>query len=87
MNSASEFNKSKYNSSPTKSSLTNPHSDSGKSRGVEEPVSTDAALIGDTRHELHSKPLPRKMGPNYGAGNSAPSDEFRPDTGEGASCL
>src|SRR5579872_5921506 len=97
MNNTSEFSKSKYNSSPTKSSETNPHATDpqgarpgttpSKSRGVEHPIPEDQALIGDTRHELHSKALPRSGGPNFGYGSKAPSDEFRADTGEGAACL
>lgn len=57
-----------------------------KSRGVENPVADDMALIGETRNELHYKPLPRK-GPsnNYGAENHAGPDpnQLRVDCGYG----
>ena len=91
--SQSEFDKSKFNSSPMQSSKTNPHAkdpsgarngaESAKARGVEHPTPEDAALIGDTRHALHHTPLPKKAGPNYGYGQSAPSDQLRVDCGEG----
>lgn len=99
-NSASEFDKSKFNSSPTKSSLTNPRqaapeaartgATSGKVRGVEHPIAEDAALIGDTRHELHTKGLPKQMGPHsYGhydsSSNLSGSDQLRVDCGDGMS--
>lgn len=83
-NNASEFAKLKANTPPMKSTATSAPKESGKSRGVEHPVSTDAALIGDTRHELHSKALPKLMGPNFGYGKEAPTDQFRVDCGEGA---
>lgn len=54
-----------------------------KSRGVEHPIPEDMALIGDTRHSLHTAPLPRRMGPNFGHGEQAPSDQLRVDCGEG----
>jgi hypothetical protein len=61
----------------------------GSSRGVEHPITEDMALQGDTRHELHYKPLPRQEHPykahqnshNFGSGN--PGDEARDDTGQG----
>jgi hypothetical protein len=46
-------------------------------RGVESPIPTDAALIGDTRQELHTKNLPRCMGPNFGYGGKAVDDDYR----------
>lgn len=92
-NNASEFSKGSFNSSPMKSSKTptgTDHSEGAragavpaKSRGVEHPVPTDAALIGDTRHELHTKALPRRNGPNFGFGTTAPTDQLRVDEGEG----
>lgn len=49
------------------------------SRGVEHPVPSDGALIGDTRHELHHKSLPKhSFQNNYGKKElSAPGDDFR----------
>lgn len=92
----SAFNKTQFNSSPQASSKTNPRQaapegarsgvPSGKVRGVEHPIAEDAALIGDTRHELHTKSLPRTFGPNYGLGNGkAPGEQLRVDCGEGMS--
>jgi len=48
-----------------------------KQRGVENPVASDMALIGDTCQELASKPLPKRTGPNFGYGQVAPTDQFR----------
>lgn len=87
MNSQSEFAKSEYNSSPMQSSKSNPHSESAKARGVENPIPTDAALIGDTRHALLTAALPKRMGPNFGYGGESPDDSFRCDEGDGAACL
>lgn len=96
-NKASEFDKTKYNSDPMESSKTNPHAKDpegarggavpAKARGVEHPIAEDAALIGDTRHILATKALPRLNGPNFGYGKTAPSDQFRADCGDGADCL
>ena len=59
---------------------------SGKTRGVEHPIAEDMALVGDTRHELHTKSLPRLTGPNFGLNSgSKKSDEFRVDCGHGVS--
>lgn len=85
---ASEFDKTKHNSSPTKSSLTPVSGGGGKTRGVEHPIAEDMALIGDTRHELHTKALPHRVGPHdYGLGQKGleASDQFRVDCGQGAS--
>ena len=57
-----------------------------KTRGVENPVAEDMALIGDTRHELHTKSLPRLSGPNYGYGKTGGGSEERDDTGHGQTC-
>lgn len=57
----------------------------GKSRGVENPIPEDMALIGDTRHPNHTQSLPRLVGPNFGYGGVAPSDQFRVECGKGAS--
>lgn len=58
-----------------------------KTRGVENPVAEDMALIGDTRHELHTKSLPRRSGPNFGLATSGgKGDEERDDTGHGQTC-
>jgi hypothetical protein len=91
--SASEFDKTSFNSSPMKSSATDPRADHtggartgaepAKSRGVEHPIAEDMALYGDTRHALHTMPLPRHTGPNFGYGESAPSDQLRVDCGLG----
>lgn len=87
-NSQSEFDKSKPNSPPMQSSKTPAPGMSGKSRGVENAIATDMALIGDTRHALHTAALPKKTGPNFGYGGDAPTDQFRVDCGEGVSgCL
>lgn len=42
--------------------------------GVQHPIAEDMALIGDTRQELHTKSLPRKSGPNFGAESHAGPD-------------
>lgn len=95
MSARSAFDLTKANSSPTKSSATsarakNPSSGGtsvkhSSSRGVEHPIAEDMALIGDTRHELHSKSLSRRTGPNYGADTTkAPGpDHLRVDCGDG----
>jgi hypothetical protein len=54
---------------------------STKSRGVENPIPTDMALIGDTRAELLTKSLPRLVGPNFGYGGKAKDDDYRVDDG------
>jgi len=98
MAKASEFDKSASNRPAMASSKTDPGAASpkgarsgvggGKSRGVENPIPEDMALIGDTRHGLHTQSLPRKYGPNFGYGEEAPSDQFRVDCGDGvAGCL
>lgn len=47
-------------------------------RGVENPIAEDMALIGDTKQELHTKSLPKSYGPNYGLGHSSgKGDQFR----------
>ncbi len=46
-------------------------------RGVESPNPSDMALIGNTAQELHTKSLPRLVGPNFGYGGPAASDEER----------
>lgn len=64
----------------------------GSTRGVEHPIAEDAALIGDTRNELHYKPIPKQEHPyakhqnphNFGSGNTG--DEERDDTGMGQTC-
>ena len=60
---------------------------SGNHRGVEHPIATDAALIGDTRHALHSKPLPRQEHPYKAHQNAIPNGEdpgqIRYDKGSG----
>ena len=91
----SEFDKSKYNSAPMASSKTNPHAkdpmgartgaESGKARGVEHPIPEDQALIGDTRHHLHTASLPKRKGPNFGLEGGGASDELRVDQGDGMS--
>lgn len=61
----------------------------GTTRGIEHPIAEDAAAIGDTRHRLHTAPLPKQEHPykahqnahNFGSGN--PGDEVRDDTGIG----
>jgi hypothetical protein len=97
---ANPFNNTKFNSSPMESTKTNPRAKapegarsgvpSGKVRGVEHPIAEDAALIGDTRHELHSKALPKQYGPEkYGhydsSSNLSGSDQLRADCGDGLS--
>lgn len=57
--------------------------ESTASRGVEHPIATDAALIGDTRMELHTKSLPTLTGPNFGYAKSGGGSEERDDTGKG----
>lgn len=54
----------------------------GKTRGVEEPIATDMALIGDTKQELHTKSLSRLTGPNFGGGGPKPSSEERVSGGK-----
>jgi hypothetical protein len=56
----------------------------GSHRGIEHPISEDMAGIGDTRHRLHSAPLP-KRGSRYDNGNppASGSDEARDDMGIG----
>lgn len=95
--SESAFNKTKFNSSPTQSAKSAPRAKNpssggtsvkhSSSRGVEHPIPEDFALIGDTRHELHTKPLARRKGPNFGAEEmSAPGpDHFRVESGGSAS--
>jgi hypothetical protein len=46
-------------------------------RGVESPISTDMALIGDTKQTLHTVSLPKRMGPNYGYGTPQPLQDYR----------
>ena len=84
---ASPFDKTKAVNGTSKSSATPTKDSGGKSRGVEHPISTDMALIGDTRHELHTKSLPKSYGPNYGLGKTGlgQSDQLRVDCGEGMS--
>ena len=61
----------------------------GSTRGIEHPVAEDMAMIGDTRHRLHTSPLPKQEHPykahqnahNFGSGH--PGDEYRDDTGAG----
>lgn len=59
----------------------------GSSRGVEHPIATDAALIGDTRHPLHFKPLPKQEHPFKAHQNPMPNGEdgnmIRYDKGNG----
>lgn len=60
-------------------------------RGVEHPIASDMALVGDTRQELAHKSLPKSYGPNYGYAKDAPSDLFRvegnnEDYGKGGPC-
>ena len=51
--------------------------------GVMKPIPTDMCLIGDTRHELHYKPLP-KRGPVIGPEHpSSPEGDSRYDQGSG----
>lgn len=50
---------------------------SGKTRGVEQPISTDMCLIGNTEAELASKSLPRRDGPNFGYGKVTSGSEKR----------
>ncbi len=53
------------------------------SRGIEHPIASDMALVGDTRHELHYKPLP-KLGPVIGPYNSSHVEsDSRYDEGKG----
>lgn len=54
-------------------------------RGVENPIPSDFALIGDTKMELHTKSLPRRMGPNFGYGQTAPDDDYRVTDGGASS--
>jgi len=56
----------------------------GSHRGIEHPIAEDMAAIGDTRHPLHHKPLP-KLGHRYDNRNApnADSDEARDDMGIG----
>lgn len=97
------FDLTKSNSSRTESTKTNPmaknptsagtrlKSSQGAPRGVEHPIPEDFALIGDTRHELHAKALPKQLGPHYNkyqnagypdrAGSLAGSDQFRVESG------
>lgn len=96
------FDLTKFNSSPTESAHSNPRAKnptssgtrlkgSGGPRGVEHPIPEDFALIGDTRHELHHKALPKQIGPHYSkhqnagypesAGSLSGSDQFRVDGG------
>lgn len=99
-NSASEFDKSvkqpEYKSSSTSRGAKNPEAarsgaTTGRARGVEHPIPEDMALIGDTRHVLHSKTLPKVMHPysehqnGYpaGAGSLKGSDQFRVEAGNG----
>lgn len=58
--------------------------ESGASRGVEHPIATDAALIGDTRMEGHTKSMPRLVGPNFGYGKATGGSEERDDEGKGS---
>ncbi|MDE1766549.1 MAG: hypothetical protein KGI27_09825 [Thaumarchaeota archaeon] len=60
---------------------------------MEHPIPEDMALIGDTRHMLHYKGLPKLLHPyaehqNSGypnsAGNLSGSDQFRVESGSGA---
>lgn len=46
-------------------------------RGVENPVPTDMALIGDTCMPLHKQSLPRRVGPNFGQIGEGKDDQFR----------
>lgn len=48
-----------------------------ETRGVENPIATDMALIGDTKAELLTKSLPRKTGPNYGETGGTKDDNYR----------
>lgn len=100
-NRSSEFDKSvknpEYKSSDTSRSAKNPESarsgaTTGRARGVEHPIPEDMALIGDTRHALHYKSLPKVLHPyaehqNEGypssAGSLRGSDQFRVDSGDG----
>lgn len=58
--------------------------ESGASRGVEHPIATDMALIGDTRMEGQTKSLPRLVGPNFGYGKATGGSEERDDEGCGS---
>jgi len=51
--------------------------DSKGTRGVENAIPTDMALIGDTCMELHTKSLPKRTGPNFGQEGGGPDDQFR----------
>lgn len=90
------FNKTKFNTPRTKSTATDPRAadpggartgaEPAKARGVEHPNPEDAALYGDTRHELHYKALPKQEGPHkYGhydkSSNLSGSDMMRFDEG------
>ncbi len=55
----------------------------GATRGIEHPISEDAALIGDTRMELQYKPLPKRTGPNFGTMGEGEGSECRDDKGTG----
>jgi hypothetical protein len=59
----------------------------GNHRGVEHPVATDSALIGDTRHKLHYAPLPKQEHPYKAHQNPMPNGEdgnmLRYDSGGG----
>lgn len=91
MAKSSEFSKTAHNTQSTPSSSTNVSTDHkegartgvAKSRGVENPIPEDMALIGDTSHGLHKAALPRRTGPNFGYGEEAPSDAFRVESGNG----
>ena len=51
--------------------------------GIPKAIPSDMALIGDTRHDLHYKPLPKKgpvIGPMAG---SHPEGDSRYDQGHG----
>ena len=57
-------------------------------RGVEHPHSGDMALIGDTRHRLHTAPLPKNEHPYKAHQNNIPNgedpDQLRYDHGSGS---
>lgn len=49
-----------------------------ETRGVENPIASDAALIGDTCNPLAKAALPRRTGPTYNlTGEGAKDDQFR----------
>ncbi len=93
------FDKTKPYAGAVKSSTANPKAKNpttsatsvkhASSRGVEHPIPEDFALMGDTRHALHYKTLPRNEHPYkrdmnpHSAGSGNNPEEFRVESGSG----